>query len=340
MACAAETDAVSVRSVSMDLLRHLAYFVAVAEELHFGRAAERLHMAQPPLSQRIRTLERKLGVGLFERSSRHVSLTPAGRVLVAEARRLLASAEELEETMRQVRDGTAGDVRAALPSDVGPRVIAGVVRRFRARRPDIRLDVRHAPTADQAELLSTGRLDVGLLFHPLTVTGLATGPVLEKPLGVLMPADSPLTREAEIDLGDLGDRALVLFPRETAPGPYDHVVSTCRAYGFVPSDIRHARDPQFGVGLVMAGDAVALAPAATGPDAAIAWRPLAGRPLLMEVSAAWRDDNGGRSIQAFTDAAVRALRDDGGWVARTDAVRDPSIGTAARIGVDALLAGR
>jgi DNA-binding transcriptional LysR family regulator len=325
MACAAETDAVSVplRSVTVDLLRHLAYFVAVAEELHFGRAAQRLHMAQPPLSQRIRTLERKLGVKLFERSSRHVSLTPAGRVLVAEARDLLASAEELEATMRQVRDGTAGDVRAALVSDVGPRVIAGVVRRFRAMRPDVRLDVRHAPTADQAESLSTGRLDVGLLVHPLTVTGLATGPVLEKPLGILMPAESPLTGEAEVDLGDLGDRALVLFPRETAPGPYDHVISTCRAYGFVPSEIRHARDPQFGVGLVMAGDAVALAPAAVGPETAIAWRPLAGRPLRIEVSTAWRDDNGGRSIQAFTEATVRALGDDGGWLARGHGVHDP-----------------
>ena len=214
----------------MDLLRHLRYFVAVAEELHFGRAAERLHMAQPPLSQRIRTLEGELGLQLFTRTSRRVELTPAGRSLLDEARGLLAHADELEARMRQVREGTLGRLRAALPPDLEATVLATVMRTFRSACPGVSLELSEASSSAQAGALRDGALDVGVLLHPVADPELATGPVVQKPLGVLVPADGELAGQDEIELGELGERALVLFPRESAPLAYDDLLADCRAY--------------------------------------------------------------------------------------------------------------
>ncbi len=297
----------------MDQLRHRRYFVAVAEELHFGRAAERLHMAQPPLSQRIRSLERELGVELFTRTSRRVALTPAGRALRGEARGRLASADELRAVMHQVREGSVGRRRAALPSDLQAEVLAGVLGAFRCACPGVTLEVHEASSAEQAGALREGELDVGVLLHPVDDSALATGPVLEKPLGVLVPAGGDLAACEEVDLGDLRERTLVLFPRESAPGPYDDLLANCRAYGFVPVDVLEAPRREFGAGLVLAGAAVALTERPPEPDGALAWRPLSGTPLSLALSTAWRADAPSPAIAAFTDAAVATLRREAGW---------------------------
>lgn len=298
----------------MDLLRHLRYFVAVAQELHFGRAADRLHMAQSPLSQRIRSLERELGVQLFVRSSRQVALTPAGRVLLDEAPRLLAAADDVRALMHRVRDGGLGELRTGMPPDFDARLVAGVLAGFRAACPEVRLDIRQALAAEQELALATGTIDVGLVWHPLAPRGLATGPVLEKPLGVLLPAHSELAAHEQVDLGDLRDRALVMFPREAGPATYDEVLGTCRSYGFVPADVLHARQREFGVGLVMAGDAIAFSFDGDHAAEEVVWRPLWGSPLRMRISTAWRERAAGSTVDAFTSAVVATLRDEGGWV--------------------------
>lgn len=300
----------------MDLLRHLSYFVAVAEELHFGRAADRLHMAQPPLSQRIRGLERALGVQLFVRTSRHVALTPAGRVLLEEARALLAQVDGLHDVMRQVRDGTLGELRAAVPPQAAPAVLAGILRAFRDASPNVRLDVSEASTAEQARALKRGRLDVGLLMHPVRDASLDTGPVVEKSLGVLVREDGPLAGGGEVDLGELDGTPLVLFPRQTAPHVFDELLATCRAYGFVPADVHEAPRPEFGLGLVMGGDAIALAEQPAAAGAGVSWRPLANRPLSLVLSTAWRADARSPSIEAYTKVAVEALCEHAGWTPR------------------------
>jgi DNA-binding transcriptional LysR family regulator len=297
----------------MDLLRHLRYFVAVAEELHFGRAAERLHMAQPPLSQRIRGLERELGVELFTRSSRRVALTPSGRALLPEARALLASADELRARMEQVRDGTFGRLRAALPPDLAASVLAEVLRTFRGACPGVSLELSEASSADQSRALKQGALDVGVVLHPVTDPELATGPVVQKPLGVLVQADGDLAQRPELDLGDLCERTLVLFPRASAPDAYDDLLANCRAYGFVPADVHETARREFGVGLVMAGEAVALTDEPAEPSRDVAWRPLCGDPLTVSMSTAWRADAGSTSIEAFTDIAVDALSREADW---------------------------
>jgi DNA-binding transcriptional LysR family regulator len=295
----------------VDLLRHLRYFVAVAEELHFGRAATRLHMAQPPLSQRIRGLEQELGVQLLDRSTRRVELTPAGRLLLDEARDLLARAERLGATMERVRAGDLGELRAAAPPVVGGAVLARLLAAFRERCPDVRLELRESSTTAQLQALADGTLDVALVTHPAQLGSLARGPALAKPLGVLLPSGAASTA---VELGGLGDRELVLFPRDAAPDQYDELLSTCRAYGYVPRAVHHAAGAQFAAGLVLAGGAVAFATRDEPLPAGVAWRPLAGEPLRWRLSAAWRAGAANRAIAAFTDAALSVLVDGGGWV--------------------------
>ncbi|MEV4259524.1 LysR family transcriptional regulator, partial [Spirillospora sp. NPDC049652] len=157
----------------MDIVGHLAHFVIVAEELHFGRAAERLGMAQPPLSQRIRRLEDELGVRLFDRTSRRVDLTAAGRLLLPEARDVLGRVDRIRELADRARSGEVGLVRAGLPADLGGDVVAALVAAFRERRPDLRLTLSETSTAEQVRALANGSLDVAVLRHPCDTRGLA-----------------------------------------------------------------------------------------------------------------------------------------------------------------------
>ena len=202
---------------AVDLLRHLRYFVAVAEELHFGRAAARLHMAQPPLSQRIRGLERELGVRLFDRTSRRVELTPAGRLLLDEARGLLARADALTATMERLRGGELGELRAGVPPEIGASVLAELLTSFRAAGPDVRLELREATTGEQLEGLAAGELDVGVVRHPVRLGSLERGPSLAKDVGVLLAAHGAPDGEVELSaLAGVGGWQPIALPETPA----------------------------------------------------------------------------------------------------------------------------
>ncbi|WP_308207677.1 LysR family transcriptional regulator [Actinomadura madurae] len=172
----------------MNLVGHLRCFVVVAEELHFGRAAERLGMAQPPLSQRIQRLEKELGVRLFDRSSRRVRLTAPGGLLLEEARDILVRVDRVYSVAERARLGELGTVRAGLPSDLAGPIVAALIAAFRERRPDLRLDLRETGTTEQVRALAEGALDAGVVRHPCDGRDLELGPMLAQPLGVLVPA--------------------------------------------------------------------------------------------------------------------------------------------------------
>ncbi|MBX6383884.1 MAG: LysR family transcriptional regulator [Microbispora sp.] len=295
----------------MDLVRHLGYFLVVAEERHFGNAAARLGMAQPPLSQRIKRLEEELGVRLFERSSRRVALTEAGRLLVPEAREIVARAERIRDLMADMARGAAAVVRAGVPADLGAPVLAALIAGFRDRRPDVRLSLTEMGTAAQVAALLEGRLDVGLLRHPVAGHGLACGPVLVRYPGVLLAEDDELTAWAAVHLGDLAGRDLVMFPRDAEPGLYDDTLAACRRGGFVPAEVIHTDRAEFALGLVLSGTAVAFGVPAEVPG--VVWRPLAGKPLAWRCSPAWRGEPG-PCVRDFTDVAVQVLKDDAGMV--------------------------
>ncbi|WP_329250119.1 LysR family transcriptional regulator [Actinoallomurus sp. NBC_01490] len=294
----------------MNLVGHLTCFVVVAEELHFGRAAERLGIAQPPLSQRIQRLEKELGVRLFDRSSRKVELTAPGRLLLEEAREILVRVDRVYSVAERARLGKVGAVRAGLPSDLGGPIVAALIAAFRERRPDLRLELRETGTAEQISALAEGALDAGIVRHPCDTRDLEIGPMLGQPVGVLLPAHSPLAASAEVHLADLSGQDLAVFPRDEAPGTHDELLATCRRHGYAPPAVHQARHPQFALGLVLAGTAVALVPR-TEDTGGATWRPLLGEPLIWRTSCVWRqsrDPDQAGAIADFTTVATAVLR--------------------------------
>jgi len=292
----------------MDLVRHLHYFVTVAEELHFGRAAERLGIAQPPLSQSIQRLEREFGVELFDRSRRQVDLTPAGRLLLDEARALLAGAQRMRTLMRMVRDGTLGTLRAGVPPETSAGTLQALLRRLADQVPGLDVDLQELTTAEQVRMLADARLDVGLLHHPVDAADLRFGPAVRIRLGAVLPRTSPLARGTELALADLAGHDLVLPPRATAPGWYDHVLDVCRGHGFTPARIRHASNREFLLGLVLAGHGVAFEPeSAVRREPRVVWRPLAGHPLHRATSAAWPAQSPHPAAEQLAEIAAATL---------------------------------
>lgn len=283
--------------------------MAVAEELHFGRAAQRLGVAQPPLSQRIQRLERELGVRLFERSSRQVTITKGGTLLLDEARQLLAHSEALMATARRIQEGHSGLLRAALPPDITGATVAAILAGFQEREDGVELELHELPTAEQLAQLASHDLDVGLIHHPCDVSGLELGPVLRHELGVLLPRDAPEARLETVPLAALAGYDLILFPRAHAPAVHDELLTTCARHGYTPAAVRHGQGPSFIRGLLLSSRAVAFGPrdAHHAGDPDLVWRPLSGAPLAWRHSAAWPRGRGDAAVRAFADTVTDAL---------------------------------
>lgn len=242
-------------------LRLLQQFVAVAEELHFRRAAERLHMAQPPLSQAIRKLEAALGTALFVRTQRQVALTPAGAALLEGARRTLATlADGLEHTKR-VAAGLAGQLTVTFLDMSFAERLPAILRRFRTAFPRVELRLQEGTTSEQVEAILDGSADVGFMRRPgIVVPHLAIELVAREPIRVALPQNHALARRAAVPLAGLAATPFVVTPREKGPGFHDQVLGLCRLAGFSPIVAQQARQMQTVVGLVAAGFGAALVP--------------------------------------------------------------------------------
>ncbi|MET8850391.1 LysR substrate-binding domain-containing protein [Amycolatopsis sp. NPDC004625] len=293
----------------MDHLRSLRYFLVVADELHFGRAADRLGIAQPPLSQRIKRLEAELAATLFERG-RRVTLTEAGEVLRAEARDLLSRWDRMTTLVAKAERGETDALRAGVPPELPGRMLAAILTRFADECPAVRLDLQELTTAEQARLLADRELDAGLLQLPVDVVGLDLGPAVDTPLGVVLPRDSPLARRSRLALADLAGEGLVHAPRAAAPGRYDALLRTCWDHGFRPASIRHARNPEFVLGLVLAGHGVAFEPDVR-KEPRVVWRPLEGEVLRARTAFAWPSAGAHPQAAKLGEIAAGVLEGDG-----------------------------
>ena len=271
-------------------VRQLRYFIAVAEELHFGRAAERLHVAQPALSQQIARLERELGVQLFERTNRRVVVTDAGARLVTEARAVIARFDGAVATMARVRDGELATLRIGVfPGPVSlllPRAMAALKERF----PEVEVQTLSLPVASQEAAVSDGVLDLAFLpWEPST--SLSAKVVAREPIGLALPADHPLAQAEAVPSAELGGLAVVWMARNAAPQVFDALMTKLEAAGGRPRTLLESATPEASLSIVAAGLAASFKTESEVLGSASAdrlvWRPLADVELEAVAVAAW-----------------------------------------------------
>jgi DNA-binding transcriptional LysR family regulator len=282
-------------------LRHLRYFAAVAEERHFGRAARRLHMAQPPLSRQIQDLEEELGFQLFDRSRRHVELTPAGDVLQERVRQVFAELERALDDARRASLGETGRVGVGYVSSLAYSGIAPLLRDFRSRHPDIEVSLRELPPQQQLDALKDGSLQVGFVRSPVEDDDVQKRCLRRERLVVALPANHPLARRRRIALAELAHEPFVMFPRARGPTFYDLLITMCRAAGFSPRIAQEA--PQLDlVSLVIAGFGVAILPESVRAlgRAQLELRPIVGSPTT-ELLVVWKRGEPAPAVQRFLD---------------------------------------
>lgn len=287
-------------------LRHLRYFVAVAEELHFGRAAARLHIAQPPLSQQIRALEGELGGSLFHRTRRRVELTDAGRAFLPEARATLAQAERAREALQEVRTGERGRLAVGFVTSACHTVLPAAVRDFRARYPNVEVTLHEMTPAAQLDALIRRGIDVGLLRPPVDMEGIATEIVLHEPLAVAIPAEHPRAKRKGLRLLDLREEPFILFPRRHGPGLSDVAHEACRGAGFAPRVAHEPNEMQALLAHVASGLGISIVPAsiASFHPGAIVYRPLRGTTSCIALVAAWSTTREAAVVRNFRSSVA------------------------------------
>ena len=291
-------------------LRHLRYFIAVAEELHFGRAARRLGIAQPPLSLQIQRLEAELGTSLFDRTSRRVQLTPAGRTLLEEGRRALAGIRDAVDAAQRAARGETGSLTVAFAASVMFLSLPRVIRQFRESFPGVRLELRELGTGPQMIALRNGELDLGFLREPPPDDELETETIMTERLLIAVSKRHPLAGRRRVQLTDVANDDFVLFPRDLAPGLYGHVLRVCAEAGVHPRIVQTSREMYTTVSLVEAGMGVTIIPESVRQMGrrGVQYFPISSDAATTRIDAAWRTDNVNPIRESFLGMARTAAR--------------------------------
>ncbi len=292
-------------------LRHLQYFITVAEELHFGRAAKRLNISQPPLSQQIRQLEEEIGVRLFNRTKRRVEITPAGMVFLAEARRIMAMSEDAVRITIRADKGEIGRLVMGFIGSANYSVLPPVIREYRRRFQNVELTLAEMNTNNQIEALLDGRIQVGFLRPPQGIKekGLAVEPIFREPLMVALPGNHPLKKEVSVPLRLLAKDAFIMIPRQRGPGYFDDLIVLCQKEGFSPSIVLEASQFHTIIGLVAAGLGIAVVPASMERShiEGVVFKKITGGVETV-LSMAWVADKDSLVLKNFLDVARKVVR--------------------------------
>lgn len=295
----------------MDLLRHLRYFVTVAEERHFGRAAERLHMAQPPLSQQIRRLEAELGVELFVRTTRRVDLTTAGEAYLERARAILASVEEAADETRRIAAGVVGHLAIGCVGSVTYSLLPALSRRLAEELPGVDFSFRGEMLAsEQVEALRAGTIDLALLRPPVVDGTIAVTDLRRDRLVAAVPADHPLAERRQVRVADLARVPLIVHSADRRSTMYDVVRRLCRDAGVDPVIRHEVGETSTLVTLVAGGLGVAVVPAPVSalPLAGVAYRPLVRPAASVDLAVAHRADRDEPHLARTLATVVQLVR--------------------------------
>ena len=292
-------------------LRQLRYFIAVAEELHFTRAAARLHIGQPPLSHAIQMLEADLGARLLERNKRWVRLTEAGRLFLADARRILTLAEQARDTARRADRGEMGELRIGFTySTPLTPLFAAAINRYRQEYPQVTLILQELATLRQLEGLEQRSIDLGFIRPPeLPIPpSIHTNALREDPLVVVLPSGHPLAAKAVLAIAELANESFVMYPQGAGTGIYPQIFRLCREAGFAPRITQTANESSTIIGLVAAGSGITLLPSSFERISleGVTYRPISDKGAITMLYLARREDETSPMVKAFVDMVVGA----------------------------------
>lgn len=287
-------------------LRQIRYFVMVAEELNFSRAAERLHMSQPPLSLQIKALEEEMGVELLQRTRREVHLTDAGRVFLAECRSIMDQLRAAVSTTVRTAEGELGTLKLGMVTSGIFHVLPEILRRMADRFPTIEITVTDMSSRDQADAIMQGKLDIGIVHAIPAQAGLTKSPIYAEPFSIVLPDQHPLASRPDLRLADLEGQPFVAFSRERAPALFDAIVASCQEAGFSPLITHTARNPLTVFQMVRLGLGISLVPrsyANAGVDG-VRFRSFEGSSNELRLYAIWREHNVSELVRRIVVAVM------------------------------------
>jgi DNA-binding transcriptional LysR family regulator len=305
-------------------LRHLHAFSTIAEERHFGRAAKRLGISQPPLSRQIQQLEAELGVKLLVRNARSVSLTQAGVRYLSEIQPHLAGLNRAHAAVRATNGKLAGKLRVGFMSNLAYGPMPDLVQAMKKKAPHIRMELLELPGPEQLRLIRKQRLDVGFVALPISNLELKFRLVMREPLVAALPVNHPLARGPTVSLQALAKDDFIFCPRFQATGVHELILDLCRARGFDPHVVHESSSSQATMELIAAGVGISIVPesASVHKQAGVVFKPLAGKPPMMETAAVWQDEAMNLGLRTFLDQAIEIMYLAGGRT-RSSSLRVP-----------------
>ncbi len=290
-------------------LRHLRYFSTVAIELHFGRAAEKLHIAQPPLSKQIQDLEAELGFELFNRTKRSISLTPAGQAFLIEVTQIFQQLDRAIDIGRKTSRGELGQISIGFVGSATYNILPVMLQQFRDRYPHVQIELHELTTDRQLIWLREGKIDIGLIRPPIGDRDLNIQVIFQESLVVALPTNHHLAKLSEIDLSLLISEPFILFPRQLAPGLYDPIIAICQAAGFSPQVVQECIQMQTIVSLVSANMGVSILPESIqeAQRQGVIYKPIAaslGIEKLAKIAIVWRMNDDSPTIQRLLEIVL------------------------------------
>jgi DNA-binding transcriptional LysR family regulator len=299
-------------------LRHLRYFITVATELHFGRAAEKLHIAQPPLSKQIQDLEKELGFDLFNRTKRSVTLTPAGQAFLIEVNQIFQQLDRAIDIGGKTSRGELGQISIGFVGSATYNILPVMLQQFRDRYPHVRIELHELTTDRQLIWLREGRIDIGLIRPPIVERDFNSKVIFQESVVIALPIDHHLAMTESLDLAELATEPFILFPRELAPGLYDPIIAICQGAGFSPQVVQECIQMQTIVSLVSANMGVSILPESIqeAQRQGVVYKPIRSRSVrfaesgnvsvgkLATIAIVWRSNDPSPTMNRFLEIVL------------------------------------